>query len=114
MVTVEYERSRGLRAVNQTMTGFNVSVHGTFAMPVSKLFSAWQKVAKKSGLEESTVHKNKTIRYKAEKGKPLHVVAFMSKGPGKSRIGFEIMRLAKPSEVEKQRAKWKKVLATLE
>jgi hypothetical protein len=113
MVTVEYERSRRLRVVNQTSTGFNVSVHGTFAMPVSKLFTAWQRIAKKNGLVESTVHKNKTIRYKTEKGKPLHVVAFASKGPGKSRIGFEVMRLAKPSEVEQYRAKWKKVLAKI-
>jgi len=113
MVTVEYERSRGMRAVNQTSSGFNVSVHGTFDLPVSRLFTAWQKVARKNGLVESTVHKNKTIRYKAEKGKPLYVVMFMPKGSQKSRIGFEVMRLAKPSEVEKARAKWKNELAKL-
>jgi hypothetical protein len=113
MVTVEYERSRGLRQINQTSTGFNVSVHGTFDVPVSKLFTAWQKVAKKNGLVESTVHKNKIIRYKSEKGNPMHVAAFTPKGPRKSRIGFEVMRLPKPSEVEKQRTKWKKEIAKL-
>src|SRR5258708_453501 len=84
MVTVEYERSRGMRAINQTSTGFNVSVHGTYEMPVAKLFTAWRRLAKQNGLVESTVRANNTIRYKRIEDGPLHVVMFASKGPKRS------------------------------
>jgi len=113
IATVEYERSRGLRAVNQNASGFNVSVHGTFAMPVSKLFSAWRRRAPSEGLLESTVRKNKSIRYKAAMGAPRYLVMFTAKKKNVSRIGFEAMRLSKSSDVEKQRAKWKKIIAMM-
>jgi hypothetical protein len=114
MVTVEYERSRGLRAVNQTVSGYNVSVHGTFPVSVTRLFTHWRKIAHAQGLTESTVRRNQTIRYKAAKGEPRYVVMFRSKGARSSRIGFGAMRLAKAADVEKQRGKWKSVLRKLE
>jgi hypothetical protein len=115
MVTVEYERSRGLRAVNQTSTGFNVSVHGTFPVPISKLFSAWRKIADGHGLHESGIKKDAkkgsmVIRYTAEPGKPRYIAMFMAKTKSSSRIGFEAMRLPKKPDVERQRRIWKKAL----
>ena len=114
MVTVEYERSRALRKVNQTVSGYNVSVHRTMPASVTKLFNSWRPIAKAEGLVENTVHKNKVIRYKADKGQPLYVAAFAVKNSKASRIGFEVMRLNKQREIEKERAKWKKILDKLE
>jgi hypothetical protein len=118
MVTVEYERARGLRAVNQTATGFSVSVHGTFPVPVSKLFAAWRKIADRQGLREGKIKKHATngsivIRYIADRGKPRYVAMFVAKTESTSRIGFEAMRLPKKSGVEKQRKKWKRALGEL-
>ncbi len=114
MITVEYERARGLRAVNQTSTGFNVSVHGTFPVPLSRLFSAWRQIAGKEKLVEATVRPNKVIRYRRAEGKPLYNAMFASKGPHASRIGIEAWRLQRAADVEKQRRKWKSVLKKLE
>jgi hypothetical protein len=110
MVTVEYERSRGLRAVNQNSAGYSVSIHGTFPMPVGKLFAAWRAIARKEKLKEKTVRANTAVRYERKPGKPLYVVMFAAKGPKKSRIGIEVMRLGSAADVEKHRARWKKVL----
>jgi uncharacterized protein YndB with AHSA1/START domain len=41
MVTVQYERSRGLRAVNERPKGFGVSVSRTVACPLEKAWNAW-------------------------------------------------------------------------
>ena len=41
MVTVEYERARGRRAVHQTSGGFEANISRTFDAPVAKLFRAW-------------------------------------------------------------------------
>lgn len=41
MVTVEYERARGLRAVHQTAAGFVASVSRTFDASAGALFHAW-------------------------------------------------------------------------
>ena len=41
MITVEYERERGLRKVGERPDGFEISASKTIAAPVSKVFSAW-------------------------------------------------------------------------
>jgi uncharacterized protein YndB with AHSA1/START domain len=41
MVTVEYERQRGIRAVNQRGKGFGVDVQRTIAAPASRVFQAF-------------------------------------------------------------------------
>src|SRR5437870_4694581 len=46
MVTVEYERERGMRKMNENATGFLVAVHKTLEMPLPKLEKAWERVAR--------------------------------------------------------------------
>src|SRR4051794_10771179 len=41
MVTVGYERARGLRVKHQTAKGFSVSASKTVAVPIGKLYAAW-------------------------------------------------------------------------
>jgi len=113
MVTVEYERSRGLRKVGETATGFNVSVHRTVGVPISRLFGEWRKIAAKNKLVESTVRPNKTIRYKRDSEGVLYVVMFAAKESG-SRVGFEVIGLKRQSDIEKMRVYWKKQMEKLE
>src|ERR1051325_1081630 len=47
MVTVTYERERGLRQVHETAAGYVANVSRTFAMPVGELFDAFRRAAKK-------------------------------------------------------------------
>src|SRR5690349_6826312 len=46
MVTVEYERERGLRKVNEYAQGFLVAIHKTMAGSVSSLQKHWQVMLK--------------------------------------------------------------------
>jgi hypothetical protein len=112
MVTVEYERSRGLRAVNQNKQGFAVTIHKTHGVPVGKLFAAWRAYAKKQKLIESTVHEGKTVRYKRQGGGPLIVAAFSPMKSG-SRIGLDITHLPNAGDVDKERKRWRTVLDAL-
>src|SRR5687768_1406009 len=48
MVTVEYERSRGLREVHETNAGYVASVSKTFAVPAEDLFEHWHNARKRS------------------------------------------------------------------
>lgn len=45
MVTVEYERARGKRAVHQTTQGYVASIARTFEAPAAKLYRAWTQAA---------------------------------------------------------------------
>src|SRR5438132_339601 len=47
MVTVEYERARGLRVRHETTSGFSVAVSKTFATSVSGLYEATANSAKR-------------------------------------------------------------------
>lgn len=48
MVTVGYERARGLRAVHQTAEGFSAQRSKTFTVPLSRLYAAWKDAAGRS------------------------------------------------------------------
>ena len=109
MVSVEYERSRGLRAVNQSSThGYNVSVHKTFDVSVPKLKSRWVALTKKDKSLNKLVDKKSTqknlIRY--DLGGEL-VTAMFAPKPGGSRIALEHMRMAKKGDIEKRRKFWR-------
>jgi hypothetical protein len=117
MVTVEYERARGLRDVNQTTQGYSVSVHKTVLMPLADLRNAWytllksKPVAAKKLEDQHSKTKRAMIRYKAKEGGV--VVSFDERSGGKSRIMVEAIKLPSKESVERERAYWKKVLNTI-
>jgi hypothetical protein len=122
MVTVEYEREHGMRKLLQRTDGsYSVTAHRTVDMPVSKLFSKWQRIVREDAtlqrkkITPTTVRANKTIRYTIRyKGSDERViVAFAAKDPASSRIGIDHERLASKSMVETSRAFWKKLLAKI-
>src|SRR5947209_8445545 len=54
MVTVEYERARGLRVKHETAQGFSITASKTMHVPVAKLYKAWATpAARRAWLDES-------------------------------------------------------------
>jgi uncharacterized protein YndB with AHSA1/START domain len=111
MVTVGYERIRGLRDLGQRRDGaYEASKSRTFAVPVSKLFDAFAKphlrarwLPGKSTVRTS--HPPKTMRLNMDDG-TLVAIGFTSKGDGKSAVAVLHSKLADRSAAEKVKASW--------
>lgn len=119
MVTVEYERARGLREKNQQAEGYTVNASKTINVSISKLFAAVSdsktrnKWFPEAGFKPSSETKNKYFRGAWKDGARLEI-GFYAKGAGKSQIAVQVNKLAKKSDVERERAIWKKALEKLE
>lgn len=119
MITVAYERARGLRQLYQTAEGFRVSSSRTLPVSVSALYRAWASPrARASWLPEKITVRKKTapriMRITWKDGKSDVQVHFLAKGPRKSVVAIEHGRLASVREVASKRAYWKKALGRLE
>jgi len=119
MVAVEYERARGLRAKNQSGGGFSVSVTKTLPCELAELYAATADARKRrrwfpaGSLEISSLTENKYFRAKWN-GEARLEINFYSKAGGKAQINVQVNKLAKKSDVEHQRAVWKKALVKLQ
>jgi hypothetical protein len=117
MVTVEYERARGMRAMHETSDGFAVSASRTFAVPLADLFAAWQDGPRQRWLPEAVVVRKatptKTMRIGWPGGKQIVAVGFYDKGGGKSQVTIQHSKLADANEVAEKRALWKAALDKL-
>jgi uncharacterized protein YndB with AHSA1/START domain len=118
MVTVTYERERGLREVHQTPSGFQASVSRTFAVPVDELFDAWSDAKRrKSWLRAAkiTVRKstpNKSIRLTWSDGTNVEA-GFYAKGDAKSQVAVQHSKLADKEDVAAKKALWSEALTRL-
>ena len=111
MVSVEYERARGLRAPNQKCDGdFSVSVTRTIAAPVGDLFAAvtddfarwaWLPVA---DLEPRTAATDRSARFGWSDGTRVEL-RFTSKGD-RCQVTVDHERLQDGADVERRRAFW--------
>jgi hypothetical protein len=119
MVTVEYELARGLRVRHQTASGFSVSASKTIATSLSALYAATANVAKrkqwfpKGDLEPSSQTKDKYFRG-AWNGSARLEIGFYAKEDGKAQIAVQVNKLAKRSDVDRERAAWKAALVKLQ
>ena len=116
MVTVSYERARGLRAMNQKCDGqFSVSVTKVMPVPLSRLFSvATARQADwfpKGAFVESSRTKDKYWRGKWKTGRLA--IGFIAKGADKAQIAIDSEQLPGAEAVEKERAAWKKAVEKL-
>jgi hypothetical protein len=118
MVTVEYERARGLRTRHETASGFSVSVSKTVACGLSDLYAASsdEKSRKawfpKGAFKESSATKDKYLRG-SWNGEARLEINFYAKGAGKSQINVQVNKLKKDADVEAERAAWKAALEKL-
>lgn len=108
MVTVVYERERGLREVHQTKSGFSASVSRTIAAEVDDVYEAWSKYAKKAKLKVRKATANKSMRID-----PNIEIGFLPKGSGKSQVVVQASRLASKADVAKQKAHWAEILRSM-
>jgi hypothetical protein len=118
MVTVGYERIRGLRKIGQSREGtFEVSKSKTFAVPVAELFAAfgdarlrkrWLGGAKPK-ISKATPHKS--VRMVWEDGTRVEVY-LVAKG-AKSQAAIQHRKIASRAEVDRLKVYWGERLSAL-
>jgi hypothetical protein len=119
MVTVEYERASGLREKYETSSGFHAGRSATLAVPLGKLFDAWQDPAtRRRWLKDSdfTVRKanaNKSMRITWGDAKTNVEAMFCPKGPRKSLVTVDVTQLPNAKAVARWKSYWGAQLARL-
>jgi hypothetical protein len=117
MVTVEYERARGLRDKYQSGGSYRVGASKTFAADLPKLYRAAadapmrRKWFPEGEFQPSSQTGNKYLR--GLWNRKRIEMGFYSKGAGKSQLAVQVNNLASPNEVEATRIVWKDALARL-
>jgi uncharacterized protein YndB with AHSA1/START domain len=119
-ITTGYERSRGLRAKHQTLTGsFQVSVSKTFPLGVGKLFRAFAQAPQRNRwlergmLKVRTTLKDRSVRFDFRDGASRVVVYFDPKDRNKTTVTVQHEKLPDARAVEEVRAMWKEHLNRL-
>jgi uncharacterized protein YndB with AHSA1/START domain len=119
-ITTGYERSRGLRAKHQTLTGsFQVSVSKTFPLGVGKLFRAFAQAPQRNRwlergmLKVRTTLKDRSVRFDFRDGASRVVVYFDPKERNKTTVTVQHEKLPDARAVEEMRAMWKEHLKRL-
>lgn len=119
MVTVGYERIRGLREVGQRRSGeYAASKSMTLPVPLSKLYRAVSVARTRSrwlpGVEWKvrTAIPEKSMRLTWEDGTSVEVY-FVAKGAAKSQIAIEHRKLRSKKDVEKAKTFWTERLKAL-
>jgi uncharacterized protein YndB with AHSA1/START domain len=120
VITVGYERSRGLRAKHQTLTGsFQVSVSKTFRIGVARLYRAFAQAPQRNRwlargmLEVRTSRKDRDIRFDFSDGESRVVAYFDPKDRNRTTVTVQHEKLPDADAVEEKRAFWKAKLAEL-
>src|SRR5204863_3051204 len=112
MVTVTYERERGLREVHQTAAGYVANVSRTFAVPVEELFAMFRRLAKKEKHKERKATAPKSLRLTAPDETSVEV-GFYAKGESKSSVAVQHSKLSSQKDVAKWKKYWSEALARL-
>ena len=112
MVTVEYERARGLRAKHERPDGFSVSATKTVAVPVDRLYAAFMELGDVE-LDLRTAQPGKTARFDADGGRTRVHAYFSAKGDKKSTVTVQLEKLADAEEAAWKQAAWRDRLARL-
>jgi hypothetical protein len=119
MVTVEYERARGLREPHEKTNGFSVSVSKTVATQLPHLYAATadaslrRKWFPKGAFAPSSQTKDKYLRGAWNKDARLEI-GFYAKGEGKAQIALQINKLENKKDVEAERKAWKAAVVKLQ
>ncbi len=118
MITVAYERARGLRKKYETTTGFTASGSKTVAVPLDQLYDAWTDPAKQRvwlGVptpDVRTSQPGRSLRLTWHDGTWV-IVGFTDKGEGKSQVAVSHERLPNSKSANKYRTFWKEALERL-
>jgi len=118
MITVTYEKSRGIRKKHERPDGFQISSSKTVAVGVERLFQMWSDPsARKTWLAEPiTIRKATTPRsLRITWADPVSDVSvnFYGKSEAKSQVTLEHSKLATPEEADRMKLFWKDALNRL-
>jgi uncharacterized protein YndB with AHSA1/START domain len=119
MVTVGYEQARGLRSVNQNAAGFAANASRTLAVPVGRLYDAWNDPKTRSRwlldapVEVRRSTDGKSIRMTWTAGESSVDVGFFARGPDKSTVQLQHGKLKNATAAKRQKAFWADALERL-
>jgi uncharacterized protein YndB with AHSA1/START domain len=118
-ITVGYERARGLRAPGERPDGFAVGATRTIAVPVARLFGAFdddqirEQWLPGADLRVRTATAPKSARYDWEDGSTRVIVGFEAVDEAKSRVALSHERLPDAETAEEMKIWWRKRLTEL-
>ena len=119
MVTVGYERIKGLRARGQRRSGeFTMNRSRTFGVDVETLYDAWadgrrrRRWTGETGVKVRTATAPKSMRLQLPDG-AIVVVGFWPKGSGKSAVAIEQARLPDRDTADRVKQRWSERLEAL-
>lgn len=119
MVTVGYERIKGLRARGQRLDGsYEAGKSRTYSVPVARLFAAWADAStRRKWLDTSGVKVRTATPYKSMRlGWPdgtIVAVGFMPKGAGKSAVALSHTKLPDRATADQLKRYWSERLDAL-
>ena len=114
IVTVEYERARGLRDVHLKADGYSASVSKTLPIPLAHVYAAWadETVRLKWLPDTMTIRRanaNKSLRITWHDNSSVEV-NFYAKGDAKSQMVIQHNKLHNHDEVESLKSFWKQAV----
>ena len=119
MVTVGYERIKGLRARGQRLDGFYEATKSkTYNVPVKTLFDAWNDASQRkqwldaTGVRVRTATSPKSLRLGWSDG-GIVAVWFLAKGAGKSTVSLAHTKLPDLETATRTKKFWGEQLASL-
>lgn len=118
MLTVEYEKEKGMRTLYQKPTGYEISVSKTFPVPLKSLFAYFagdkkRKLWLKENFDVTVKSADKSIRAKWEDGKTRVSVNFYSSGTNKSKAVVQHLKLTDSKQANAKKLFWTKKLNSL-
>jgi uncharacterized protein YndB with AHSA1/START domain len=119
MVTVTYERARGLRDVHQKPSGYEISVSRTINVPIAKLYHAFANDKarnawlREDGLAVRKATANKSLRVTWNDVKTSLEITFLSKGDAKSQVVVQHSKLPNAQASTTMKTYWGKALDRL-
>jgi hypothetical protein len=121
MVTVGYEQAKGRRAAHQKPEGYSATASKTLAVPLPRLWAAWQEPESARWLGEPALAVRKATPQKSlritwlEESRPSSLdVNFYAKGPAKSQVTLEHSKLPDAESVARLKAYWAERLGRLQ
>lgn len=120
MITVHYERARGLRVKHQKCDGsFSASASKTIAAPVAAVFEAWRDARRRrrwlagAPVRIRRSRSNQSLRLVWDGGPTEIDVQFSARGRGKTVVALDHERLPDAATVARQKSYWRPALDRL-
>ncbi len=118
MITVAYERARGMREKHETASGFQMSSTKTIAAPIGDAYRAWTDEARrrawlgrpKMTVRRQNARKSVLITWSDGTNVELH---FIAKGPTKTQVTVSHTKLGGAGAVATMKTFWKARLERL-